>query len=75
MEQLILAFFSAYPVVMDYFVKAINQLFSALVDKNKALADMENLEFLYEESDMEDEEDHVPVFFSIDPFRACFVWI
>lgn len=54
--------FLAYPVVMDYFVKAINQLFSALVDKNKALADMENLEFLYEESDMEDEEDHVPFF-------------
>lgn len=52
--------FLSFPLAMDYFVKAINQLLFALIDKNTALAARENLNFLYEEAETEEEADMTP---------------
>ena len=46
--------FLAYPIVMDYFVKAVNNLMYALVSKNSALSTLEAMSWLYEETSFEE---------------------
>ena len=42
--------FLAYPIAMDYFVKAINSLMYSLVSKNSALSIWDSMSWLYEEN-------------------------
>ena len=49
--------FLAYPIAMDYFVKAVNNLMYALVSKNSALSMLDSMNWLYEEKSFEEGRD------------------
>ncbi|HJC22765.1 MAG TPA: ABC transporter ATP-binding protein/permease [Candidatus Eisenbergiella merdavium] len=51
--------FLAYPIAMDYFVKGINKLLMAMVEKNEALSAIDALGWLYGETELEGGRDEL----------------